>query len=114
MFFTVVNDSFPNFSLILSAIIDLTLKLICETLLLYTNHLVVHKFKLIILFGIHCSYGLNLNPKLDNVVDITVNSPLFFRLILGFELIVLFSLFICSDFFVLQIHFKHNVYRFTL
>ena len=67
VFFTVVHDSFPNFSSILSAIIYLTMKPIRETLLSSTNHLMVHWFELI---GIHCSYGLNLNPKLDNVVDI--------------------------------------------
>ena len=68
-FYHIVWDILPNVSSILSAIIELILSYMCETLLLSTIHPMVHWCSLINLFAIHCSYGLSLNPKYDSVVE---------------------------------------------
>ena len=41
----------------------------CKTLLLSIKHPMVRCCLLITLFGIHCAYGLSLNPKSDSVAE---------------------------------------------
>ena len=68
-FFTLLRNRFPNFSPILSAIIELTLLPIYDTLLLSNNHPMLHWFSFVVLFLMQRSHELILNPYSDNVVE---------------------------------------------
>ena len=81
---------FKIFSSIFSAIIELTLSSICETVLSYTNHLIMHWLSLI--------WSQNMIMLMRIVYIITGHSLSFRRLTLGFSHIALLDLFICYDF----------------
>ena len=118
VFLYCVRDTFPNLSSIFSAIIELILLSICETLLSSTNHLMVHWFSFIILFAMKCSYGLSLTPNIivlfRKVHTVTGHYLSYHELPLGFAPTVTSPLFIRYHFFVLRVHFIHNFCTFTL